>query len=144
MSGIASRSIERARRHDAHQFVALAKAVGVEAIEVRNDIIGREFADGTEAAKIAHDPRSTAGLGLASINALQRFNDWDRNRAKEALTLVRYAAALGAPGIVLCPVIDAAHGWTESQLEEICGTRCACCGRSCSITALLAMSSRWE
>jgi 2-keto-myo-inositol isomerase len=57
-------------------------------------------------------------LRLASINALLRFNDWDGDRADEALSLIRYAAALGAPGIVLCPVVDAEHAWTESQLEE--------------------------
>jgi 2-keto-myo-inositol isomerase len=99
------------------QFVALAKAVGVDAIEVRNDIPGREFADGTK----ADDLRATldeAGLRLASINALQRFNDWDSDRANEAVTLARYAATLGAPGVVLCPVVDVAHGWSESQLEE--------------------------
>jgi 2-keto-myo-inositol isomerase len=99
------------------QFIELAKAVGVDAIEVRNDIPGREFADGTEAAVISA-ALSEAGLGLASINALQRFNDWDRDREEEALSLVRYATTLGAPGIVLCPVVDAAHGWSESELEE--------------------------
>jgi 2-keto-myo-inositol isomerase len=100
------------------QFVVLAKAVGVEAIEVRNDVAGREFADGTK----AEDLRAVlddAGLRLASINALQRFNDWDRDRENEAVSLVRYAAVLGAPGIVLCPVVDLDHGWTESQLDEM-------------------------
>jgi 2-keto-myo-inositol isomerase len=99
------------------EFIALAKAVGVEAIEVRNDIPGREFADATEAEAL----RATldeAGLKLASINALQRFNDWNLGRAEEAVSLARYAATLGAPGIVLCPVVDVAHGWTDSQLEE--------------------------
>jgi 2-keto-myo-inositol isomerase len=99
------------------QFIALAKAVGVEAIEVRNDIPGREVSDGMKPG----DLRATlddAGLRLASINALLRFNDWDGDRADEALSLIRYAAALGAPGIVLCPVVDAEHAWTESQLEE--------------------------
>jgi 2-keto-myo-inositol isomerase len=99
------------------QFIALAKAVGVEAIEVRNDIAGREFSDGTKAEEL-RVVLTDAGLRLASINALQRFNDWDPIRADEAVFLVRYAAALGAPGIVLCPVVDVSHGWTESQLEE--------------------------
>lgn len=98
------------------QFIALAASIGVEAIEVRNDIIDREFADGMEAAEL-RAVVSEAGLRFASINALQRFNDWDSNRADEALNLARYAAALGAPGIVMCPVIDAAHGWTDSELE---------------------------
>ena len=99
------------------QFIALATAVGVEAIEVRNDIVDREFADGMDAAEL-RAAVSAAGLGFASINALQRFNDWGRNRAEEALNLVQYAAVLGAPGIVLCPVVDVAHGWSESELEE--------------------------
>ena len=99
------------------QFITLATAVGVEAIEVRNDIVDREFADGMDAAEL-RAAVSEAGLGLASINALQQFNDWDRDRAEEALSLIRYAAALGAPGIVLCPVVDVAHGWTELELEE--------------------------
>ena len=98
------------------QFIALATSVGVEAVEVRNDIVGREFADGMDAAELRATV-SEAGLRFASINALQRFNDWDSTRAHEALSLVRYAAALGAPGVVMCPVVDAGHGWTDSDLE---------------------------
>jgi 2-keto-myo-inositol isomerase len=100
------------------QFILLAKAAGVDAMEVRNDIPGREFSDGTK----AEDLRAIlddAGLHLASINALQRFNDWDRDRENEAVSLSRYAAVLGAPGIVLCPVVDLDDGRTESQLDEM-------------------------
>ena len=98
------------------QFVTLAQAVGVEAIEVRNDIAGREFANGMDAASL-RAVLSDAGLKLASINALQRFNDWTGSRAEEALQLIRYAAMLGAPGIVMCPVIEADYGWSEAELE---------------------------
>ena len=100
------------------EFIALAKAAGVDAIEVRNDVPGREFSDGTK----AEDLRAIlddAGLRLASINALQRFNDWDSDRESEAVSLARYAAVLGAPGIVLCPVVDPDHGWSEQQLDEM-------------------------
>jgi 2-keto-myo-inositol isomerase len=99
------------------EFIALAKAAGVDAIEVRNDIPGREFSDGTKAEDL-RAMLDDAGLRLASINALQRFNDWDSDRESEAVSLARYAAALGAPGIVLCPVVDVAHGWSEQQLAE--------------------------
>ena len=51
-------------------------------------------------------------------NALQRFNDWTREREEEAQALVAYAAELGAPGLVMCPVIDEAHGWSEAELAE--------------------------
>jgi 2-keto-myo-inositol isomerase len=100
------------------QFVALAKAAGVDTIEVRNDIPGREFSDGTKAEDL-RTILDDAGLSLASINALQRFNEWDRDREEEAEALARYAAVLGAPGIVLCPVVDPDHGWSESQLDEM-------------------------
>lgn len=98
-------------------FIALAGAVGVSAVEIRNDIEGREFADGTP----AHEVRTrldAAGLTVASVNALQRFNDWTPERAAEAEALVAYAAALGAPGLVLCPVHDEGHGWTEAAAER--------------------------
>ena len=99
------------------QFLKMAKAAGVDAIEVRNDIPGREFADGMKAEDL-RAILAEAGLRLASINALQRFNDWDSDRANEAVSLAHYAATLGAPGIVLCPVVDVAHGWSDLQLEE--------------------------
>ena len=35
------------------------------------------------------------------------------------MSLARYAAVLSAPGIVLCPVVDLEHGWSESQLDEM-------------------------
>ena len=34
------------------EFIALATTGGVQAVEIRNDIEGREFADGTPAAEV--------------------------------------------------------------------------------------------
>ena len=98
-------------------FIALAGAVGVKAVEIRNDIEGREFADGTPAAELRAS-LDGAGLAVASVNALQRFNDWATARAAEAEALVSYAAALGAPGLVLCPRHDEGHGWSEAEAER--------------------------
>ena len=56
------------------QFIALAVGAGVTAVEIRNDIEGREFADGTPAAEL-RTRLDAAGLAVASVNALQRFND---------------------------------------------------------------------
>lgn len=98
-------------------FLALARAAGAEAVEVRNDVEGREFADGTPAAELRRRI-ADHGLAVASINALQRFNDWTPDRQREAETLFAYAAALGAPGIVMCPVIDANHGWSDAELAR--------------------------
>lgn len=97
------------------EFIALAQAVGLRAVEIRNDIEGREFADGTPAAEVKAR-LDEAGLKVASVNALQRFNDWNEDRAAEARHLVAYAAALGAPGMVLCPV-HTPESWTEAEAE---------------------------
>ncbi len=98
-------------------FIALAGAVGVRAVEIRNDIEGREFADGTPASDV-RARLDAAGLAVASVNALQRFNEWTTDRAKEAEAIIAYAAALGAPGVVLCPVHDDDHGWSEADAER--------------------------
>jgi 2-keto-myo-inositol isomerase len=99
-------------------FLDCAKRSGAEAVEIRNDIEGREFANGMPASEVR--ARVTErGLAVASVNALQRFNDWTQEREREARSLFAYAAALGAPGIVMCPVIDSigenATGWSETE-----------------------------
>lgn len=98
-------------------FIQLAMAAGVHAVEIRNDVEGREFADGTPAAEVKAK-LDAAGLAVASVNALQRFNEWTPDRAKEAEAIIAYAAALGAPGVVLCPVHNEDNGWTEAEAER--------------------------
>lgn len=99
------------------EFIALATRVGVSAVEIRNDIEGREFHDGTPAAEV-RARLTEAGLAVASVNALQRFNEWTPERAREAEAIIAYAAALGAPGVVLCPVHNEDHGWSEAEAER--------------------------
>ena len=98
-------------------FITLAVSSGVSAVEVRNDVEGREFADGTPAKEVKAR-LDAAGLGVASVNALQRFNEWTPARAKEAEAIISYAATLGAPGVVLCPVHNDDHGWTDVEAER--------------------------
>jgi 2-keto-myo-inositol isomerase len=98
-------------------FIQLAMAVGVHAVEIRNDIDGREFADGTPACEVKAR-LDAAGLTVASLNALQRFNEWTPARAKEAEAIIAYAAELGAPGVVLCPVHNEDHGWSDAEAER--------------------------
>lgn len=47
-----------------------------------------------------------------------RFNDWTKQREAEAKFLMGYAAKLGVPGVVLCPVHNPDHGWTEAEAEK--------------------------
>jgi 2-keto-myo-inositol isomerase len=99
------------------EFIALATQIGVPAVEIRNDIEGREFHDGTPASGV-RARLDEVGLTVASVNALQRFNEWSPARAKEAEAIIAYAAALGAPGVVLCPVHNEDNGWTGAEAER--------------------------
>jgi 2-keto-myo-inositol isomerase len=98
-------------------FIKLVTSAGIGAIEIRNDIPGREFMDGTEPSAIL-DQLQEANIRIASVNALQRFNDWTKARETEAKALMGYAAKLGAPGVVLCPVHNPDHGWSDSEAEK--------------------------
>ena len=83
-------------------FAAMVQRLGVQAIEIRNDLTGVELADETPAPKIAA-AASAHGLTILSINALQRFEQYDDAREGEALALMRYAVGSGAQALVLCP-----------------------------------------
>jgi 2-keto-myo-inositol isomerase len=87
------------------KLLTIAKAVGVDAVEVRNDLDGVEILDGTSAASI-RAKASSSGTEILSINALQRFNDWSKGRESEARSLINFASECGAAFIVLCPVND--------------------------------------
>lgn len=99
------------------EFLQLAKAAGVAAVEIRNDIEGREFANGMPARELK-ERLDGAGLKVASVNALQRFNDWTAEREAEAVALIRYAAELGAPGLVLCPAHEPRDTWDDETKAE--------------------------
>ena len=84
-------------------FLRLAGELGVQAVEIRNDLGGVEIEDGTPAAEV-RSKAEAAGVEILSINALQRFNDWSPEREREAATLAAYARDCGAGALVLCPV----------------------------------------
>ncbi len=88
-------------------FSQLAVDLGVTEVEIRNDLPGVEIADGTPAETVLRDAQQ-AGVHIAAINALQRFDDWSDGRAAEARALARYARDCGARALVLCPVNDPA------------------------------------
>lgn len=83
-------------------FAALARRLGVAAIEIRNDLPGIEIVDAAAPESIGAMARDH-GLVIRSINALQRFDQFDATRAQEAVAMARYAAACGAEALVLCP-----------------------------------------
>ena len=83
-------------------FAAMAQRLGVGTIEIRNDLAGVELLDGTDAADIG-SIAIAHGLTIRSINALQRFEQFDAVRAAEAHRLASVASRCGAQSLVLCP-----------------------------------------
>ncbi len=95
-------------------FAAMAQRLGVKAIEIRNDLDGVEIADGSPARAIAATA-AAHGLTVRSINAMQRFDQYDATRAAEAGVLVRYALECGAQSLVLCPTNSRQDGRSAQQ-----------------------------
>jgi 2-keto-myo-inositol isomerase len=84
------------------EFAALSQRLGVSAIEIRNDLAGVEMVDGAPGKDIGAVAKAH-GLTIRSINALQRFEQFDDTRAAEARDMIAYAVACGAEALVLCP-----------------------------------------
>ena len=95
-------------------FAALAKRLGVQAIEIRNDLPDAEMVNGAKAADIGAAAKSQ-GLAIRSINALQRFEQFDAKRLHEAKEMIDYAVACGAEALVLCPTNDLRDKRTPEQ-----------------------------
>jgi 2-keto-myo-inositol isomerase len=86
-------------------FIKTAKSLGIDKIEIRNDLEGNAILDGMP-PEMVRRLTGEAGIDVISINALQRFNEWTPTRAAEAEELAAYAAACGAGALVLVPVND--------------------------------------
>ncbi|WEX74602.1 TIM barrel protein [Sinorhizobium numidicum] len=86
-------------------FFALAKSLGISAVEIRNDLSGNAIIDGTRPEDVKALAQRHA-VTIISINALQRFNEWNAAREAEARELISYARDCGAKALVLVPVND--------------------------------------
>ena len=106
-----------APRRDVAGFFALARELGIAEVEIRNDLPGTAIQDGTLAA-VVRDAAKASGVTILSINALQRFNEWNATRASEAELLADYAFACGARALVMCPVNSADDARNEAQRAD--------------------------
>lgn len=98
-------------------FFAFVKAQNVGLVEIRNDIANDPMALGLDPAEVK-DLAAQNGVEICTINALQRFNEWNDTRATEAKALIDYAAQCGAKGLVMCPVNDHDYGKSEQELDD--------------------------
>jgi 2-keto-myo-inositol isomerase len=94
-----------APRFGPEAFFALAAELGIDAVEIRNDIAENAILDGTPPRRI-RKAAEDSGVRILSINALQRFDDWRGRRPIEAVALLDYAKACGARAVVLVPTND--------------------------------------
>ena len=103
-------------------FLDLAKSVGAIGVEIRNDLEGNAILDGTRPSQIASEAEAR-GLTILSINALQRFNDWNAAREEEARRLIAYAGECGAKAVVLVPTNDGTAVSRENLRVALQGLR---------------------
>jgi len=92
-----------APRQSPAQFFAMARALGVTDVEIRNDT--PNVVDTVPAAEVKAAAEA-AGVNLLSINALYPFNVWNDERRAQTEKLADYAAACGAKALVMCPLND--------------------------------------
>jgi 2-keto-myo-inositol isomerase len=104
-------------RLGAERFFALARELGLTKVEIRNDLAGAPISDATPAQEVK-EAAQTQGVTILTINALQRFNEWNERREAEALELVRYAQACDAKALVLVPVNDASFRPADGERLE--------------------------
>ncbi len=100
-------------------FFGMAKSLGVDAVEIRNDIAGNAILDGTEPGGVKALAQKH-GIRILSINGLQRFNEWTDVREAEAIELADYAQACGAEALVFVPKNDGtglANGERQANLR---------------------------
>ncbi len=86
-------------------FFSLTRSLGLSRVEIRNDIAGKAILDGTPAETV-RGLAAEHGITIISINALQKFNHWSAERAKEAAALVEYCSSCGAEALVLVAAND--------------------------------------
>ena len=99
-------------------FFVAAKQLGVDSVEIRNDLAGNAILDGTPATAVK-ELAARHGLAIISINALQRFNEWTEERAREAAELIGYARNCGARALVLVPVNDGSGRQPEARRANL-------------------------
>lgn len=100
-------------------FFDLAHRLGMTEVEIRNDLGGEVVAGGMSPDRV-RALAEESGLTILTINALQRFNDWNPEREEQAIALADYAAACGAKAVVLVPVNDGsgrANGERQGNLR---------------------------
>jgi 2-keto-myo-inositol isomerase len=86
------------------EFFDLALRLGINAVEIRNDI--KTSLMGNKNAKMIGKLAKDKGITIINVNALQRWNQWNAKKAEEAKKLAEYTALTGAKNLILVPTND--------------------------------------
>lgn len=100
-------------------FMRMAKSIGCKGVHYRNDL-GRPLFDG-DSLEAVRQLAGDEGMQITGLAQLERFNEWNAERAKQAAELIKTAAAIGAAGIGLIPVNDGtgvAEGARQANLKN--------------------------
>ena len=103
------------------EFFDLALRLGVPAVEIRNDIPTALM--GNKNAKMIGRLAKDKGITIINVNALQRWNQWNKAKADEAKRLAEYTALTGAKNLILVPTNDKSFRPTTN--ERLDGIRTA-------------------
>ena len=104
-----------------HAFFELALRLGVNAVEIRNDIPTALM--GNKNAKMIGKLASEMGITIINVNALQRWNQWSKAKSDEAKKLAEYTALTGAKNLILVPTND--KKFRPKEEERLYGLRLA-------------------
>ncbi|MBI6603094.1 MULTISPECIES: TIM barrel protein [Pseudomonas] len=103
-------------------FIQLAASLKCDAIEIRNDLEGRQIEYGTPASHV-REACAAQGITVLSINALYPFDVWNDERRAQAIAMADYARECGAQGLVMCPFNE--PGDTRNEAQRAAGLRTA-------------------
>ena len=95
-------------------FFALARTLGLDGVEIRNDLADQPLPDPAKVKRLA----AAAGVTILTINALQKFNHWSDARAAEAKALADYCKACGAQALVLVAANDSTGRGDDERVKN--------------------------
>lgn len=95
-------------------FISFVQKLNIDAIEIRNDI-KTNLIEENDPIKIKNICEENS-INILSINALQKFNIWNKDRENELISLCKYADKANINAIVLVPLNN---GSINSQTEQI-------------------------
>ena len=96
-------------------FISFSKKLNVKAIEIRNDI-KTNLIEENDPIKIGNICEENS-IKILSINALQKFNLWNKDREKELIFLCKYADKANIDSIVLVPLNDGSINSAKEQMQ---------------------------